>query len=244
MKNATKLFLLLFLAAFTQKGFAQTTSPDSMVHRIFATLKNKDEKAFLELYPNTDQMVKMLSRMMSGLAAELAKMDTTRKEQVNATDFKQLMLEELKQKATPEEVAKMNARYIQQFQKVIKNGEKKGIDWSSTTLTKYTIDTSRQTDEMMMKLFGTNEMRTMNGTIFFTSGKDAYQLNFKEVLYFPEEKGWYGVKLRELRKEGEPADKDILSGTVREIEQVQESPTPKKTTSSKKPVQNTKKKTS
>jgi hypothetical protein len=189
-------------------------------------------------------MVKILSRIMSGLAAEVAKMDTTKKEKVTVTDFNQLMVEELKKKATPEEVAKMNARYIQEFQRVIKTGEYKGIDWNGAVLTKYTFDTARETDETMMKLFGTDEMKTMKGTIYFTSGKDAYQLNFKEVLYLPEEKGWYGVKLRELRKEGEPADKDILIGTVREVEQTKESPAPKKASPKKEAAPNRKKKTS
>ena len=52
MKKTKRLILLAAAAISFQFVSAQVRSQDSMIHKIFATLKAKDEKAFIALYPN------------------------------------------------------------------------------------------------------------------------------------------------------------------------------------------------
>ena len=68
-----KLFRFLFLITLLltiKKVDAQVTNADTMVHKIFAVLKAKDAKAYVALYPNKEQMVRLLQKMFVGLAEE------------------------------------------------------------------------------------------------------------------------------------------------------------------------------
>lgn len=64
------VFLALLIMFSIQNPRAQVPNPDTMVHKIFAVLKNKDEKGFVTLYPNAEQMTKLMGRIMSSLKSQ------------------------------------------------------------------------------------------------------------------------------------------------------------------------------
>ena len=242
MINTRKLLALLIFTLFIETTQAQITSPDTLVHRIFTALKNKDEKAFVALYPNQEQMTKMMSKIMAGLITEIAKMDTTNKKKLIGGDFNEMMLEELKKKTKPEQMEKEFGRFAKNFRDIIEKGEQRGIDWNRITLLRYSYDSITMKDETAVKLFGTDGMKTMEGKLYFTSADSVYQVSFHETLYLPEERGWYGAELHQLKKENETLadDTEIKEVMMESIEEDVPPPPPPppskqktKTTSSK-----------
>ena len=209
MKITKRLFFLSCAVLLMKSSHAQISSPDTMVHRIFTSLKNKDEKGFVALFPNQEQMTKMMSKLMAGLVTEIAKMDTTNKKEIRQDDLNEMMLEQMKSKTKPEELTKEYERFGKNFRDIIKKGEQRGINWNNITLLKYTYDTIAMKDEMAVKLFGTAGMKSMKGQLFFTSADTIYQVSFKETMYLPEERGWYGAELYRLKTENEKLTDDI-----------------------------------
>ncbi|HYO22603.1 MAG TPA: hypothetical protein VER36_09360 [Flavisolibacter sp.] len=197
MKNTKRLILSVALF-LTTASHAQVSNPDTMVQRIFTALKARDEKAMVALYPNKDQMLKLFSRIMSGLVAEIAKADTTNKKEINTPDLNQMMLEKMKQMSTEQEINKEYEKVANEFRKIINEGEQKGIKWDGIIFSKSTLDIKDLTDETAIKIFGSAGMKEMKGTLYFSSGNAAYNLRFSDVLYLPEEGGWYGGRLRSL----------------------------------------------
>ena len=225
MRITKRLLFLSFAVLLIKSSHSQISSPDTMVHRIFTSLKNKDEKAFVALFPNQEQMTKMMSKLMAGLVTEIAKMDTTNKKEIKQDDLNEMMLEQMKSKTKPEELTKEYERFGKNFRNIIKAGEQRGIDWKSITLLKYTYDTIAMKDEMAVKLFGTDGIKSMKGQLFFTSADTTYQLSFKETMYLPEEGGWYGAELYRLRTENEKLTDDVEIKEVT-IESMSDEPPP------------------
>src|SRR6476661_7175872 len=54
------LFGIAFLCAFSVTLYAQEKSADTMVHKVYRALKNKNETAFISLFPNYEQMRRFL----------------------------------------------------------------------------------------------------------------------------------------------------------------------------------------
>jgi hypothetical protein len=227
MKRIRSILTLICFLIFCQAAQAQINSPDTMAHRIFTILKTKDEKAFVALFPNPEQMIKMLSKVMANLVIEIAKADTTNKKEVNQGDFNALMLEGLKKKTTPEQLAKEYGRFAKNFRDIIEKGEQRGIDWNKIALLRYTYDTITMNDEMAVKIFGNDGMKSMKGRLYFTSADTVYEVSFKETLYLPEERGWYGAELHRLKKENETITNEMeMKEEILESSDIVEPPPP------------------
>jgi hypothetical protein len=207
MKNTKHIFFLLSFSFVLVTSQAQVIHPDTMVHKIFVALKNRDEKAFVALYPNKEQMLKLFSRIMSGLTVELAKMDTTNKQDVSPEELNKLMLEKMKEKMSGEEIDKEYRKVARNFNQLIEQGQQKGIEWKKIVLSRYTYDTARLKDDAAIKFFGSDEVKSMKGVIYFKSGADAYQVSFKEIMFLPDEGGWYGGELHSLKKQESQTEK-------------------------------------
>ena len=64
MKSIRPVIVALFLFAGLSSLQAQVSSADSMVHKVFAALQAKDQKAFVALYPNAQQFSRFMRHMM------------------------------------------------------------------------------------------------------------------------------------------------------------------------------------
>jgi len=210
MQFLKQLIVLLLISFSLQKLQAQVTSADAMANKIFTTLKAKDEKAYIALYPNKEQMSRLMTKMMKGIMSEVAKSPEAMQElkDEGKGNIDSLISAELQKKASPEEMTKMEEKYAKDFYKIIEQGEKKGINWNTIELVKFDIDTVTVADESMKKLFGSNEFRSMKGVMHFKANDSAYQMNFDDVMYLPEESGWFGVKFKQLISEGEKFEKE------------------------------------
>lgn len=202
-----KLKTLLFIAAtiFTTVTQAQVNSADSMVQRIFATLKAKDVQGFVALYPNAKQFGTMMRTMMEQM------MNSEQMKEAMATDpnaknmnIDSLIEAQISQLSNPEAFAMMEKKFGQTFKKVIEKGESKGVNWSDATLVSYTIDSSASLEDGPdMEMLKNSGLKAMKGVIEFKVKDSSYQLAFDKIIYIPTERGWFGGEFPQLAHKGE-----------------------------------------
>ena len=253
MKKTKRLILLAAAAISFQFVSAQVRSQDSMIHKIFATLKAKDEKAFIALYPNSAQFSKMMRTMMGVM------LNSEQMQQMMAADEKSKNLNidslidaEVAKLSKPEAFAEMEKSFARSFNKIIEKGESKGVNWNEATLVTYTIDTTAQLDEELELLKSTG-FKAMKGVIDFKSAGTDYQMSFDKVMFLPDEGGWFGGEFPALAKKGEslepdddPADSGIDSVAVEtpkaqeKVKSKTKTPTSKTKTKTKTPARKTK----
>lgn len=216
---AIRLVLVVALFAASASLYAQAPTPDSLVHRIFASLKAKDQQAFVALYPNGPQF----SRFMRTIMEQAFKSEQMREMMGLGDSARSLNIDSLIDKqvaifSTPEMAANMQAEFGKTFQKIIEKGENKGVNWSEAKLTSFSLDTTSMegVENIPFKLDGIKEA---NGVIDFMVGDSAYQLVFNKMMYIQNEGGWFGAEFPQLARKGESLlpdaeDAEMVTDTV------------------------------
>lgn len=208
----TKPFV--FLVALLATGpllHAQVKTPDSLVHRIFATLKAKDEKAFVSLYPNGQQFGRFMRTIMEGaMKSEQMQEVMGMDEKTKNLNIDSLIDTQVAMFMQPEMVNKMQEDFSKTFHRIIEKGEQKGVNWSQAQLTSFSLDTSavKGDENMPFELSGLKEAK---GVIDFTVGDSAYQLAFGKMMYIQSEGGWFGAEFPQLARKGESLTPDATA---------------------------------
>ena len=203
MKITKPIVFLFALFAAGPSLHAQVRTADSLVHKIFATLKSKDEKAFVSLYPNGQQFGRFMRTVMEGaMKSEQMKEIMSMDEKTKNLNLDSLIDAQVAMFMMPEMVNKMQADFVKTFQRTIEKGEQKGVNWSQAQLTGFTIDSSavKGDENMPFELAGLKEAK---GVIDFTVGDSAYQLAFSKMMYIQSEGGWFGAEFPQLARKGE-----------------------------------------
>jgi hypothetical protein len=200
----TKSFVLLLIICFSvEAAKAQVSNPDTMIHKLFAALKAKDEKAFVALYPNGPQFAKMMRGMMEGmLKSEQMKQMMAMDPKSKDMNIDSLINTEVDKMSKPKVFADMARSFGKKFQEAIENGEKKGVNWSTAKLVTYTTDTTGALNNEM-EMFKSSGIKNMKGVIDFTAGDSAYQMSFDKLIYIPAEGGWFGGEFEQVIRKGE-----------------------------------------
>ena len=198
------------LIAFTALLFASTTvqsqvrNADTIVHKLFAALKNKDEATFLALYPTGKQMGNLVKGMLETMfKSEEMKQMMAMDEKSKNMNIDSLVDVQVSQMNKPETQAEMQKGFSKNFSDIIEKGEKKGVNWSQAQITTYTLDSISGVDDEDMKMFGGSGIKNLKGVIDFRSAGTDYQMNFDKILFIPSETGWFGGEFKEVIKKGE-----------------------------------------
>lgn len=204
MKYAKK-FILLFVVYFSIQSInAQVSNPDTMIHKLFASLKAKDEKAFVAMYPNASQMQTLVRAVMDAtMRTEEMQQMMAQNPQTKGMSLDSIINAQVASLSKPEVVEQMQKGFGKSFQQIIKKGEQKGVNWSHAKLTHYTFDTTAPaTVKGIAALVGLG-YKNMKGIIDFTSDDSAYQLSFDKIISIPKEDGWFGGEFQQLIRKGE-----------------------------------------
>jgi hypothetical protein len=204
MKHLKRLALLLVISFVTSTIEAQVTNADTMIHKLFAALKSKDENSFVALYPNGKQMASLMRGMMETMfkSEEMQKMMAMDEKSKNM-NIDSLINAQVSQVTKPEAQAEMTKSFGKSFQEIIAKGEQKGVNWNQAQLVSYTLDTSAQVNDEEMKMFAGAGIKNLKGVIDFKAGGTDYQMNFDKVLFIPSEGGWFGGEFKQVIKKGE-----------------------------------------
>jgi hypothetical protein len=189
MKKCSGLLICCLVLLFAFRAEAQVKDKDTLVQRIYRAVKNTDEQAFVQLFPNYTQIRAILDNMLEKVKDSSARaMMAQSFLQLNETVYKTKMLTEI----------------TSSFQKLIKQGTDKGITWSDLAFT------GSNMEEESMEDFGGKQLK---GVIHLKDAKQEYDLHFSETIWSEPEKAWFGAILRGIVKKGEPlASLDDYSG--------------------------------
>lgn len=203
MIHVKKIVLLFAAGLFFSTAQAQVSNPDTMIHKLFATLKAKDEKTFVALYPNGPQFAKMMRVMMEGvLNSEQMKQMMAMDEKSKNLNIDSLINAEVGKASKPEAFEEVRKSFGKKFQEAIEKGEKKGVNWRAAKLVSYTTDTTGEANPEM-EMFRSSGMKNLKGVIDFTAGDSAYQMSFDKLIYIPAEGGWFGGEFTQVVHKGE-----------------------------------------
>lgn len=196
-------FIVLVVALFTISSLqAQVRSADSMVHKIFATLKAKDQKAFVALYPNAQQFGRFMRNIMEqAMKSEEIKKMMEMDEKSKGMNLDSLIEAQIATVSSPEAFGQMEKAFGAMFQKIIEKGEKKGVRWSEAKLTNFTFDSSAIAGDGAP--FTPTGLKEAKGVIDFTVGDEPYQLAYSKMMYLESEGGWFGAEFPQLARKGE-----------------------------------------
>lgn len=202
MKNSQRLVAALAAFLFAQSVGAQVRNADTMVQKLFASLKAKDQQAFISLYPNSAQFVRFIRDVMQqSLKSDEMKKMMAQDEKTKNMNIDSLIDAQANAFSNPTEFAQMQAAFSGTFQKIIAKGEQKGVDWNKAVITHYTIDSTE--GDGSGSAFQPKGMKSMKGVIDFTVGGSPYQLAYDKIAYFPTEGGWFGGEFPQLARKGE-----------------------------------------
>lgn len=207
MKNIQRVFLFAAFFFVLQTAKAQDSNVESLVQKFFASLKAKDEKAFVALYPNATQFSNLMRTMMQQvLGSEQMQQMMAMDPKTKDMNIDSLINAEVGKMSNPEAFAEMQKSFAENFQKTIVKGEKKGVNWSDATYTGVAIDSNTHMPGQMEALKDAG-FKAVQGVIDFRSAGTDYQMSFDKIIFIPSE-GWYGGEFPQIAKKGESLQPD------------------------------------
>ncbi len=203
MKISRMMLALFVMLAAQPLLHAQHRTADSTVQKLFAALQQKDEQAFLAIYPNANQFGRFMTSIMEQvLKSEGMKAIFATDEKTKNLNIDSLITAEAGNAAGPEKFAAMQAKNKSLFQSTLSKGEAKGVRWSEARITGLTVDSAAVSDKEAAQ-FNLKGLKEAKGVIDFAVGDSAYQLVFRNMVYFPAEAGWFGADIVQVARKGE-----------------------------------------
>lgn len=176
-----KLAILLVILVFlTSNGQAQIKDTDKFIQELFTSFQTKDEKRFIDLYPDAIQLKSILFDLMKRQTGG----DTA------ALQLGKAMLNEITDSS-------LSIDYVKGYHKAMDSAKVAGVDWADAKFMFSQADTSVAEDI---------EGKMLRGMIYFTSNKKDYFISFYEVLWPNVLDGWVGASIRNIGEMKHPED--------------------------------------
>jgi hypothetical protein len=176
-----KCLVTTFLILITFTGYSQIKDKETMLKKIFETLKNDDAEGFVKLFPDITTMKSFMNDI---------KMKDTSRQMDEVKDY----LDDLNDSV-------FQQQFRRTFEKTKKKAVDKGIDLSSAQWTSFTADIDSVKD-------GQVKTTALKGMIYFTAGNKDYFIRYNDIIWFGD-KGWYGVSIRNIDEKGKEHGPDI-----------------------------------
>ena len=216
-----KSLLLAATVALTLGASAQVSRPDSLVFRAFRTLQAKDTAGFIELYPNHQQMKKLMVNSMDQLREQLKAIQPN----MNVDSMIKAEMENFTAEKYRNE---LQAEFSESFRRILARAQALNLDLSKATILSIRMDTAET--EMTGIL-------AVRGTLDLTSDGKDYLLIFDGAGYLPTENGWFGTKFTGIHRKGEtaPAVEEVIQEGIK-VDDEPPPPPPPPPPPAKKPV--------
>jgi hypothetical protein len=181
--------LLLLLSGTGFTIHAQDAAKDQMVKSVFNALQKKDKQAYIKLFPDLAAFKRLTTEVLKNVG---------RDDEMAAEQIKKI------QEWTQ---AEYDAEFVtdiqKEFKEKIENAEEKGIDWAGAVFNKWTEEEASDIDKIGA------DVKTIAGTIYFTSKGKEFEIRFREIVWSESDKRWYGVDLKDVREKGAKDNDDI-----------------------------------
>ena len=166
-----KMFpLTVLLLSLSWHSRGQTASVDTLVQTLFFSLKNKDEKAYMKIFPSYQETRNMfrksVEKMKDNATAAPAGINM---DSVLDAEFSKFTEETYK--------TEIQEALKKSFQSVLKQGEEKGLNWNRIELASYRLDTIKETDM---------NLSSVKGILNIKDSAREYEVFFTDVFFFVE----------------------------------------------------------
>jgi hypothetical protein len=185
MKNILAGCLLFFFSIAHTIAQAQEKDPDVLIQKLWTSVKNSDQDAYLRLFPGYEKTKTLLKSYYGNMKDSAAK-----------KMFEKYLSELTEEKFQDE----MMSRVKEQFSSFQVETRNKSIDLNAMRFDSSAYEILN-TDEMTGV-----EIRTLKGTIYLKNDTTTYELAFSGSLWSESEQGWYGAILDRIGKKGENED--------------------------------------
>jgi hypothetical protein len=217
-----KMFpLTVLLLSLSWHSRGQTASVDTLVQTLFFSLKNKDEKAYMKIFPSYQETRNMfrksVEKMKDNATAAPAGINM---DSVLDAEFSKFTEETYK--------TEIQEALKKSFQSVLKQGEEKGLNWNRIELASYRLDTIKETDM---------NLSSVKGILNIKDSAREYEVFFTDVLFFEDEQKWYGASLNKIVRKGEQMENEDTSDSSVPDEKTETKQPPAPPAKSKKPPQ-------
>lgn len=225
MKKLHRLAFVFIVLLTGPDGRTQFATADSVVYRLFASLKTNDEQAFRALYPSVPQIVRISRRSMEKLLKKmlphsgetkemlLSMADDARTKDVirnmNLDSSLRVEMDSIpddieKGMNSPKGQAQFKQAFSEAFKKMRTAGESKGVHWQSAKLLSFQRDSAfSRLSKLWGELFLDENIRAVGGIIDFRSGKTRYRARVRDMFFVPEDSCWFGGEITEVIRAGE-----------------------------------------
>jgi hypothetical protein len=179
MKKVAVFLLVLFFTSFS----IHAQELDNHMKKVVRSLKQKDEKAYLQLFPTYEQMVDFLKQVLEQTS--------------DASDITKDSLMQVTMKGFTKEKYEndIEGKLAVAFRNFLEEGETKGLNWTDIEFAGYTADTSD-----IEKVEG---MQSATGKIFVKFNDKDYTITYSDVIWMNNQQAWFGILLNGVLKPGE-----------------------------------------
>lgn len=164
--QSLRTLLLFLILCITGSVSSQEVDKNVIVKKVFEVLKNKNEDGFVQLFPDRKTFISYFEKIIKDTSEAAPYLNEI------ATD------------------SLYEIQYREDFERAIKMGEEKGVDWEKSEFVKSVIDSALINEEDF-------NYPSLKGKIYFTVNRTEFFLSFSSIIYF-EGKGWYGVDIEKI----------------------------------------------
>lgn len=208
-----RILPVVVLFSFSVPAISQSSSVDTVVQALFLSLKHKDEKAYMNIFPSYTLTKNMFRKSVDKMKGKMDIPDTN----FNMDSLLDVEFGKFTEEAYKTEI---QGNLKKSFQSVLKQGEERGLNWSRSQLSGYNLDTLTEP--------GTGT-KAVKGTLALADSAQEYELFFTDMLFFDEEGKWYGASLNNITRKGEHAENADADGLPPVDEPAPQKPAPAKT---------------
>ncbi|GAA4742447.1 hypothetical protein [Flavisolibacter ginsenosidimutans] len=201
----TKILALVILVCFASTLLnAQEKSIDTLIHKLFSSLKQQDEKAFIALYPNGQQFAYIMRPLIEdAFKSNEMKGALASNEKTSSINIDSLIEVQMNQVTAPQVEAELSKKYSQLYHEFIEKGEKKGVKWQEAELISISLDSTLDKSDTEVKSLLQAGMKTMKGIVDFRSNKVNYRMTFAKFVNVPQAGGWFSGEIKEIVRKAE-----------------------------------------
>jgi hypothetical protein len=193
-----QFIILLFGAAwFCTPAAAQAKEGDAQIQKAFTSIKNVDEQAFLQLFPDYVHMKAMFALLGQNIKDSQMRKDAEK-------EFAGFTEQRYNEEFVPE--LKKN------FQRFVSGAREKGIDLSKLDFVSSVYEVKHQ-DEVGLK--------TLKGNMNVKDDRQEYEISFSDIIWSEADGKWFGINLEGIKKkgeEGENADINVVDSSLMVVE--------------------------
>lgn len=167
-----RIFITVGILFFLLQANAQVAGTHEFILETFNSIKYKDEKRYMQLFPDAAQMKIILKKMMAS--------------QEGNDSVKAIISDAILETVTD---SVLQSGYKKDFKSILDSAAAAGISWQDATYIYHTADTISAAEI---------QGDILSGLIIFNSKGKEFFIAYEGVLWLPGMNGWMGITVKQI----------------------------------------------